>query len=139
MTAAVLPGVQWIVDEGSTAVFKADPGAGKVRLAAATEPVRDFFRQHVYLERKELDVLGKLADPARLRRHIAGQRLSAAILVPLCVSARRIAGGVRLAAALAAGLRRPTAINADLCAQAMPWRGRRGARRGGGRRNASFA
>ena len=48
LTTAALPGVQWAVDEGSTAVYKADPGAGKLRLAPATEAVREFFRRHVY-------------------------------------------------------------------------------------------
>ena len=48
LATVVMPGVQWAVDESTTAVFKADPGVGSLRLAKATEPVRDFFHTYVY-------------------------------------------------------------------------------------------
>jgi len=48
-TVALLPAVQWAVEEGSTAVFQADPGVGPMRLAQATEPVYGFMRDHVFV------------------------------------------------------------------------------------------
>jgi MauM/NapG family ferredoxin protein len=36
------------VEEGSTAVYQADPGVGPLRLAAATEPVYGWLRDHVF-------------------------------------------------------------------------------------------
>ena len=47
-TVALLPGLQWSVEEGSTAAFQADPGVGPVRLTVVTEPVYEFFRDHVF-------------------------------------------------------------------------------------------
>ncbi|NUQ64010.1 MAG: 4Fe-4S binding protein, partial [Pirellulales bacterium] len=46
LTVAVLPGIQWAVDESTTAVYQADPGIGSWRLAATTEPAREFFHRH---------------------------------------------------------------------------------------------
>ncbi|NLY01832.1 MAG: 4Fe-4S binding protein [Rhodopirellula sp.] len=48
LTVAVLPGFQWAVDEGTTAIYQADPGVGSWRLASATEPARGFLRRHVF-------------------------------------------------------------------------------------------
>ena len=48
-TVALLPAVQWAVEEGSTAVWQADPGIGPVRLTQVTEPVYTFFRDHVFV------------------------------------------------------------------------------------------
>jgi polyferredoxin/NAD-dependent dihydropyrimidine dehydrogenase PreA subunit len=48
MTVAVLPGVQWAVDESTTAVYQADPGLGALRLTSITEPAREFLRRHVF-------------------------------------------------------------------------------------------
>lgn len=47
-TAALLPGVQWAVEEGATAIYQADPGVGPIRLAKATEPAYAFLRDHVF-------------------------------------------------------------------------------------------
>ncbi|MBN1852203.1 MAG: 4Fe-4S binding protein [Pirellulales bacterium] len=47
-TVALLPGLQWAVEEGSTAAFQSDPGVGPLRLTAVTEPVYEFFRDHVF-------------------------------------------------------------------------------------------
>lgn len=48
-TVAILPAVQWAVEDGSTAVYQADPGVGPVRLTAVTEPVYGFMRDHVFV------------------------------------------------------------------------------------------
>jgi MauM/NapG family ferredoxin protein len=48
-TVALLPAVQWAVEEGSTAVYQADPGVGAVRLTQVTEPVYEFMRDHVFV------------------------------------------------------------------------------------------
>jgi len=48
-TVALMPGLQWAVEEGSTAVYQADPGVGPVRLTQATEPVYAFLRDHVFV------------------------------------------------------------------------------------------
>jgi len=49
-TAAVslLPAFQWAVETGSTTVYQADPHAGPLHLTALTEPVYQFFRNHVW-------------------------------------------------------------------------------------------
>ena len=138
MTAAVLPGVQWIVDEGSTAVFKADPGVGKVRLAAATEPVRDFFHQHVFLSEKNWTFWGSwlilLVFVATLLANAYRRRFWCRYVCPL--------GALLGAFAWRPLLRRdPTAAcnQCDLCASDAMARPARRRARGGGRRNASFA
>jgi len=48
-TVALMPGFQWAVEEGSTAVYQADPGIGSLRLTAVTEPVYTYFRDHVFV------------------------------------------------------------------------------------------
>lgn len=47
-TVALFPGLQWAVEEGAHAAFDSDPGIGPARLTAATEPVYEFFRDHVF-------------------------------------------------------------------------------------------
>jgi len=46
---AVMPAGQWIVEEGSTAVYKADPGIGSFRVAKVTEPPYQFLRLNVFV------------------------------------------------------------------------------------------
>jgi len=48
-TVTLLPAVQWAVEDGSTAVYRADPGVGPVRLTMVTEPVYRFMRDHVFV------------------------------------------------------------------------------------------
>lgn len=48
-TVALLPAVQWAVEDGATAVYRSDPGIGPVRLAKLTEPVYGFLRDHVFV------------------------------------------------------------------------------------------
>jgi len=48
-TVALLPGLQWAVEVGSTAVYQSDPGIGPMRLAWATEPVYRLLRDHVFV------------------------------------------------------------------------------------------
>lgn len=59
-TAVLLPMAQWGVEEGSTAIYQADPGWGPVRLTKATEPAYAFLRDHVFVAPKQtfLGVLG---------------------------------------------------------------------------------
>ncbi len=52
-TTALLPGTQWAVEEGATAVYQSDPGVGPVRLTKATEPVYHFLRDHVFAVPKQ--------------------------------------------------------------------------------------
>jgi len=52
-TTVLLPGAQWAVEEGSTAVFQSDPGIGPARLTAVTEPVYGFLRDHVFVVQKQ--------------------------------------------------------------------------------------
>jgi MauM/NapG family ferredoxin protein len=47
-TVALFPAAQWGVEEGSNAVYQSDPGLGPLRLTAVTEPVYEFFRDHVF-------------------------------------------------------------------------------------------
>ena len=48
-TTALFPGLQWAIEDGSTAVYQADPGVGSLRLTQVTEPVYTFFRDHVFV------------------------------------------------------------------------------------------
>lgn len=48
-TTVLLPGFQWAVEEGSTAVYQADPGIGPLRLTRVTEPVYAFLRDNVFV------------------------------------------------------------------------------------------
>lgn len=45
---ALLPGMQWGVEQGAAAVYQADPGVGPVRLTKVTEPAYGFLRDHVF-------------------------------------------------------------------------------------------
>ncbi len=47
MTLAVVPGVQYAVEDGSTAVFHADPHLGPLHATSLTEPVYELLRDHV--------------------------------------------------------------------------------------------
>ncbi|MCX8108707.1 MAG: 4Fe-4S binding protein [Verrucomicrobiae bacterium] len=49
MATAVSPGLQWMVEEGSTMVYQADPNIGGFRLAILTEGWRKFLRGHVFV------------------------------------------------------------------------------------------
>ena len=55
---AVLPGVQWAVEEGSTAVYKADPGVGTVRLDRGDGTGPRLLPRHVYSSDKNWTFLG---------------------------------------------------------------------------------
>ena len=59
-TVALFPGAQWAVEEGSNAAFQADPGVGSVRLTEVTEPVYEFFRDHVFFKANQAFVGGTL-------------------------------------------------------------------------------
>jgi len=48
-TVALMPAVQWAVEEGSTAIYQADPGIGPVHVTGVTEPVYEFMRDHVFV------------------------------------------------------------------------------------------
>lgn len=46
---ALWPAVQWAVEDGSTAIYRSNPGIGPLRLTALTEPVYGFLRDHVFV------------------------------------------------------------------------------------------
>jgi MauM/NapG family ferredoxin protein len=48
-TVVLMPGLQWAVEEGSTAVWQADPGIGPMRLNPVTDPVYEYTRDHVFV------------------------------------------------------------------------------------------
>jgi polyferredoxin len=48
-TTALWPAVQWAVEDGSTAIYRSNPGFGPLRLTALTEPVYGFLRDHVFV------------------------------------------------------------------------------------------
>ena len=52
-TTALLPGFQWIVEAGSTAIYQADPTIGSWHLHKATEPGYEFLRDHVFVVPKQ--------------------------------------------------------------------------------------
>lgn len=52
-TAALLPAGQWVVEQGSKAVFDADLGAGKFRLHHLTDVPYQFLRDHVFVVPKQ--------------------------------------------------------------------------------------
>jgi polyferredoxin len=52
-TVALLPSTQWAVEEGSTAIYQADPHLGRLHLTAVTEPVYIFLRDHVFVCRNQ--------------------------------------------------------------------------------------
>jgi len=45
---ALVPAARWAVEESSTAVFRADPGIGPVRVAKLSDPAAEFLRDHVF-------------------------------------------------------------------------------------------
>jgi MauM/NapG family ferredoxin protein len=53
ITAAVLPAVQYIVDDASTAVYQADPTIGSFEVTSATEPVYEFFRDEIFVAERQ--------------------------------------------------------------------------------------
>jgi polyferredoxin len=48
-TTALSPALQWVVEDGSTAIYRSDPGIGHWRLTTITEPVYRFLRDHLFL------------------------------------------------------------------------------------------
>ena len=121
--------MQWAVDEGSTAVYKADPGVGKVRLAAATEPVRDFFHEHVYLSEKNWTFYGSwlilLVFVATLLANAYRRRFWCRYICPLGA----LLGVLAWRPLLRRDARRRRLQPVRPVREAVPWRGRRGARR----------
>lgn len=59
-TTALLPATQWAVEEGSTAIYQADPGISSFRLAAVSEPVYAYLRDHVFAVPKQTFLGGAL-------------------------------------------------------------------------------
>lgn len=49
VTVALLPAVQYAVEDGSTAIYRAEPGLGPLRVTAVSEPVYEFLRDHVFV------------------------------------------------------------------------------------------
>ncbi|HOD49346.1 MAG TPA: 4Fe-4S binding protein [Candidatus Hydrogenedentes bacterium] len=60
MTAAVWPALQYAVEDGSTAVYQADPHIGPLHATSATEPVYKFFRKHIFLAPRQAFLGGGL-------------------------------------------------------------------------------
>jgi polyferredoxin len=87
MTSTMLPGVQWAVDESSTAIYQADPGVGKARLTTVTEPVREFFHNRVYLSQRNWTFQGSwlilLLFVATLLANVYRRRFWCRYLCPL--------------------------------------------------------
>lgn len=52
-TTAIVPGAQWAVEEGSTAVYQSDPGVGPLRLTPVTEPIYGLLRDQVFAVPKQ--------------------------------------------------------------------------------------
>lgn len=52
-TVALVPAAQWVVEQGSTAVYQADPGVGPLRLTSLTEPAYRYLRDHVFVMQKQ--------------------------------------------------------------------------------------
>lgn len=48
-TTAAWPAFQYAVEDGSTAIYQADPHVGPVHATSVSEPVYEFFRDHVFL------------------------------------------------------------------------------------------
>ena len=77
-----------------TWIYDANPGVGPVRLTAVTEPHLQFLAQ-VFPRRRAALLLGQHADWSLVHYHRRAQLLPRALLVPLCLSFRRAAGGSR--------------------------------------------
>jgi polyferredoxin len=50
---ALLPGTQWVLEEFSTAIYRADPGVGSLRLAKLTEPAYQAIRTTAFNVEKQ--------------------------------------------------------------------------------------
>ena len=50
---ALAPAGQWMTEEGSTAIYQADPGVGPIRLTKVTEPTHEFLQHHVFMRPDE--------------------------------------------------------------------------------------
>lgn len=48
VVTAIIPGVQYAVEDGSTAIYQSDPHAGALHLTSATEPAYAFARDEVF-------------------------------------------------------------------------------------------
>lgn len=48
-TTAAWPAFQYAVEDGSTAIYQADPHVGPVHATSVSEPVYEFFRDHIFL------------------------------------------------------------------------------------------
>ncbi len=53
-TVVVYPGLQYAIEDGSTAVYQGDPHVGPLHLTAITEPVYRFFRDHVFSSERQV-------------------------------------------------------------------------------------
>jgi len=51
-TTALLPGLQWAIEEGSAAVFQADLHVGELHLTSLTEPPYGFLRNYVFIAKQ---------------------------------------------------------------------------------------
>ena len=54
----LFPGTQWALEEGSTAIYRADPGIGPARLTLVTEPPYAFLRDHFFVDVRAVAVGG---------------------------------------------------------------------------------
>jgi len=50
---ALLPAAQWAVEEGSTAIYRADPHLGPMHATAVTEPSYVFLRDNIFVVSKQ--------------------------------------------------------------------------------------
>lgn len=52
-TTALYPGAQYLVEEGATSVYQADPRIGPIRVSKITEPVYQTVRDHVFVRKRQ--------------------------------------------------------------------------------------
>ena len=57
---ALLPGAQYAIEDGSTAVYRADPQWGPIRPTSVTEPIYRFFRDRVFVIDRQVFTGGNL-------------------------------------------------------------------------------
>lgn len=50
----VYPGVQYMVEDGATAVYQSDPHVGPVHLKSLTEPTYRFLRDHIFVWKRQV-------------------------------------------------------------------------------------
>ena len=50
---ALLPMTQYAVEEGATAIYRADPHVGPLHATAISEPIYRFFRDHVFFTKRQ--------------------------------------------------------------------------------------